>query len=105
MTKSKIALWALADSLGTVVYTAIVATIMQNGNAVFGKMNTLWGPIAFLMLFVLSATVAGSLVLGRPVLLYFEGKKKEAVLLFIFTVGFMALFTLALLTGLALAKA
>jgi len=54
------------------------------------------------MLFVLSATVVGSLVFGRPVYLYFEGKKKEAVALFLYTASFLALITFSVLLGLAL---
>jgi len=101
MKKSNLTLMALADALGVAVYTAAVAFIMQNAQYVFGDMKSIWGPIAFLMLFVLSATVVGSLVFGRPVYLYFEGKKKEAVALFLYTACFMAVITFGVLLSLA----
>lgn len=47
-----------------------------------------------LLLLILSATVTGSLVLGRPILWYLDGKKKEAVSLFVATVGFLFLITI-----------
>jgi hypothetical protein len=45
------------------------------------------------MLFVLSATIVGSLVLGRPILLHLEGKKNEALRFFGYTVGWLAILT------------
>jgi hypothetical protein len=70
---------SLGSALTAAVYIALVAWLMLNANNIFGGMKTIWGPIAFLLLFVLSASITGSLVLGRPTLLYLDGKKKEAV--------------------------
>lgn len=86
MDNKKLAIYALINSVGVLIYTAAVATIMQNGEKIFGQMKTVWGPVAFLMLFVMSATIVGALVLGRPILFYLDGLKKEAVKLFIYTV-------------------
>lgn len=66
-----------------------IVFIMYNADKVFGKMKGISDPIAMLMLFVLSAAITGSLVIGRPILLYLDGLKKEAVKMFLFTVGFM----------------
>jgi hypothetical protein len=55
--------------------------------------TSFWGPLALLMLFVLSATIVGSLVLGRPILLHLEGKKNEALRFFGYTVGWLAILT------------
>lgn len=52
------------------------------------------GPVAFLLLFILSAAVTGALILGRPVLLYLENQKTEAVRLFIYTIGWLVVFTM-----------
>lgn len=68
---------------------ASVSLIMRNGEKIFGKMENFLGPIAFLLLFVLSASVVGALVLGRPILLYLDGFKKEAVKLFGYTVSWL----------------
>jgi len=94
MNNKKLAIYALINSVGVFIYTAAVATIMLNGEKIFGKMQTLTGSIAFLMLFVLSATIVGALVLGRPILFYLDGLKKEAVKLFIYTVSFLLALTI-----------
>ena len=94
MTDKKLAIYALINSVAVLIYTAAVALIMQNGEKIFGQIKTIWGPIAFLMLFVLSATIVGALVLGRPVIFYLDGLKKEAVKLFIYTVGCLFILTI-----------
>ena len=95
---------ALAHSFGhavlVVVYVLIVAWIMQHAQAWFGPAKTVFAPAAFLMLFVLSAVVVGSLVLGRPALMYAEGQKKEALQFFGFTV--LWLFALTIVAFLVL---
>jgi len=48
------------------------------------------------MLFVVSATIVGTLVLGRPILLYLGGKRNEAPRFFGWTVGWLAALTLVL---------
>ncbi len=64
---------------------------MQNGERIFGQMNKTTGPIAFLTLFVLSAAVTGGLVLGKPLLMYVNNQKSEAIKLFIYTLCWLAL--------------
>lgn len=86
--------FSLLHALGIAIYVGLVATLMQNGDRLFGKMDHLVGPIGFLMLFTLSALVVGSLSLGKPIMLYLDGKKKEAVSLFLYTAGWLFLFTL-----------
>jgi SNF family Na+-dependent transporter len=94
MKHSKLILISFLDALGTTVYIIGVAFIIKNGEKIFGKMDNFFGPIAFLLLFVLSAAITGSLVLGRPIILYFETKKIEAVKLFLYTLGWLFLITL-----------
>lgn len=79
-----------SNALGTVVYIVLVSTFMQNGERIFGKEDTIIIPIAILLLFVLSAIIVGYLVLGKPVMLYLDGKKKEAVSLLMMTAGWLA---------------
>jgi len=83
--------------LGILIYIAVVATIMQNGEKWFGNMNNFIGPVAFLLLFTLSAIVVGSLGLGKPIMLYLDGKKKEAVAMVLYTAGWILLFTIVAL--------
>ncbi len=88
---------AFINALGTVAYVALVAIGMYNGERFFGQEDTVMIPIAMLLLFVLSASVTGSLVLGKPVLMYLDGHKVEAVKLFMYTLGWLALYTLIFL--------
>jgi hypothetical protein len=75
------------------LYIALVATFMQNAERWFaGRMEeTILMPISFLMLLVLSAAITGSLVLGKPAMMYFNGQKSEAVTLFLYILGWLAL--------------
>jgi len=91
MPKSKLILWSILDSLGMLVYTSGVAWLMYNGNTLFGQMTGFWGPLAILLLFVFSALVVGLLVLGRPIYLYLEGARPDAIKLLFYTVGWIFL--------------
>lgn len=86
-------LWKIAiiDSLGVYVYVLLVAVFMSQANSWFGVEDKFLTPVVVLMLFVISALVTGSLVLGRPVMLYLDGMKKEAVRLLIQTTVVMVL--------------
>jgi len=85
---------ALLSALGVAVYVAAVAWLMTNAEKIFGKMQNFLGPVAFLMLFVLSAAVVGALIVGRPALLYFDNRKAEAVKMFGWTIGWLLLLIL-----------
>lgn len=94
MKSSKLIFHSFICAVFTTFYIVVVALIIQNGEKIFGKMNNFFGPVAFLLLFVLSAAITGALVVGRPVLLYLEGKKTEAVKLFLYTVSWLLIITL-----------
>jgi len=89
----KILLSSLRNALATAAYVVIVSFIIINGDKIFGTMKTILGPIAFLLLFVVSAAITGFLVLGQPVMMYVENKKSEAIMLFIYTVAWLSAFT------------
>lgn len=74
-------LWKIAatDGILTGVYVAGVATLMSYGNRIFGTADSALGGVAILMLLVLSAVIVGTLILGRPLMMYLDGDKKEAV--------------------------
>ncbi|MFA7654016.1 MAG: hypothetical protein WCX97_03175 [Candidatus Magasanikbacteria bacterium] len=93
MTNSKLIFWGFVHAMGVDLYITIVAIIIRYGEQIFGKMNNLFGPMAFLMLFVLSAAITSALVLGRPILLYMEGKKIEAIKLFGYILGWLFILT------------
>src|SRR3989338_182521 len=88
---------SLFNALGTIAYVSVVVTIMQNGEKIFGSINQTIAPIAMLTLFVLSAAVTCSLVLGKPVMLYLNNQKNEAIKLFVYTLCWLALAVIILL--------
>lgn len=93
MKSLKLILIGLINALSVTAYISIVSLIMRSGEKISGKMDNFFGPVAFLLLFVLSAAITGSLVLGRPVLLYLENRKPEAIKLFLYTIGWLFIFT------------
>lgn len=89
---------AFINALGTTSYIALVVLFMQYAPKFFEEMkgdNNPIAPMIFLMLFVISAATTGFLVLGKPILVYLEGGKKEAVKLFIYTLAFLGIFLLS----------
>lgn len=97
---SPITKYALINALLTTLYVSLVATFLFYASKIFGKAEDFaLIPIAMLMLFVLSATICGILVFGKPVMWYLDGKKKEAVSLLIGTVAFLLIAVLLAFTG------
>ena len=79
------------------LYIAGVVTFVFYGLPQGPDPNTILMPLTMLSLFVLSALVMGYLFLMQPVQMYLDGNKKEAVSLFVHSMGVFALITLALL--------
>lgn len=84
---------AFLQALGVFVYVTLVALIMYHAEQVFGQARGFIAPVAFLMLFVFSAAVVGTLVLGKPVVMYLDGHKREALQLFGYTLLWLFVFT------------
>jgi hypothetical protein len=82
------------NALSTTAYVTVIATFLFNANKIFAPKDTAFAPMAALMLLVLSAAVTGSLVVGKPLLMFLNGQKSEAVKLFIYTVCWLALATI-----------
>lgn len=80
------------NALGTIVYIVGIVLIMFK---VVDKSadDTIFAPMLALMLLVLSAAVTGGLVLGRPAMLYLSDRKNEAIKLFVYTIGWLAVGT------------
>lgn len=82
----KLFLRGVLNSLGTVIYIIAVTTFLNNAQRIFGKEdNSFFIPIIMMLLFVLSALITGSFVLGKPIMLYLDGQKKEGVTLLLYT--------------------
>ena len=82
---------ALANSLLTALYVILVGTFVSNGQKIFAHEPSTLIPITMLLLFVFSAALCGSLMFGRPVLWYLDGKKKEALSLLVYSLVFFFL--------------
>jgi len=80
MNNKKLMINASLNTLGVLVYIYLVSLILNNGDRIFGKLDSqLIGPMFFLLLFVFSALITSWLILGRPILLYLEGLKQESI--------------------------
>lgn len=91
---NKIIRQAFIDAIGTTLYIIIIVSFMFYLQASAPKAsNIVLIPIAMLLLFVFSAALTGFLVFGKPVMLYLDGKKKEAISLIGYTLIFLFVIT------------
>src|SRR6188472_1994589 len=105
MFDMKIFKQSLPYSVGALLYVAAVATVMRNVERIFGGgPDGALAPIAFLLLLVVSAATMGLLIFGKPVMLYIDGKKREAVTMVVYTIGSLAGFTVLIFLLMALAR-
>jgi len=95
MNNKKLFFYGAIHSLGVLAYVSLVVLFMSNAQNIFGKDDNFMTGIVVLMVFILSALITGSLVLGRPILFYLDGKKAEAIKLLFYTMA--SLFILLLL--------
>jgi len=92
MKKSKIILFSLAQALAVLAYILLIAEIMSTmANLFANQPDKFLSPVAFLLLFVVSAAITGFLVLGKSATLYLEGLKREAIELFGYTIGWLVI--------------
>lgn len=84
------------NALAATLYIVIVASVMFYGTA-HVKANSVIAPIAILSLFTLSAAVMAYVFCYQPLQLYLGGKRKEAVDLFLKTVGIFGVVTVIIL--------
>lgn len=85
---------AFLFALGEGVYITLVALLMFGIQKWFGAKPdpVIIAPIFLLLLLVISAAISGALILGKPILMYLEGRKKEALQLFSMIIGWLVLF-------------
>lgn len=104
--KDNMNLWrrATINSIGTAIYIAIVAILMTNAEHLFGAATGVLGGVAILLLFTLSALIVGTLILGKPLMMYLDGNKKESVKLLLLTVLILAIITIVFLGVLVFIK-
>ncbi len=86
----------LGHAVLVAAYVALVAFFMSHIEVFFGNGpdSALGGkqwllPMTFLMLLVFSAAVVGTLIFARPVALYLDNQKKEALAMLGYTLGWL----------------
>lgn len=97
---------AVINALATTAYIVAVGGFMYFGSQIkVGRANSFIVPISLLLLLVMSASITGFLIFGKPALMYIDGKKKEAISLLAQTLIFFSLITfLALILLVALTR-
>ena len=89
----------IINAIGAASYIGIVVTVMNFISQTHkNKPDTAYAPLVFLSVLTLSVTVMAYLFFYQPLQLFIEGKKKEALNLFVQTVGVFAIFTVVVLT-------
>ncbi len=86
---------AVVSALGVAVYVLAFTWFINNAQGWFGTQQVWIGPFLMLILFIISACVTGGLVLARPVMMYLDGQKSDAVHLFLYTVAALAVIAAA----------
>ena len=84
----------LINAFGASSYIIMVVSVMNFvTQSLRDKPDTFFAPVIVLFVLTLSVAVMAYLFFYQPLLLFIEGKKKEAVNLFVKTVGIFAVFT------------
>lgn len=95
MNKNTLIKKSFINAFGMLVYVVMVATFMRNVERIFaGHKDSVAAPIFMLLLLVTSASITAGLIVGKPVMLYLDNQKQDAVKLFAYTVVWMFIFTL-----------
>ena len=99
MKKPDYFLKSLINAAGVFMYVSAVAWLSFNSQTIFGsKPDNFLAPLLVLLLFIISASITGLLVLGKPIHLYVKGLKKEATTLLFATLAWLVLFLIAVVT-------
>jgi hypothetical protein len=84
---------ALINSLATALYIVLIGSFLYFGTMAKIGRNAILAPITMLFLFVFSAALTGFLMIGKPAQMYVDGKKKEALSLFAYTLAYFSIIT------------
>ncbi len=90
----KLLLYGFLYALGVAVYVSLIALVITSSQNWFGPATDFWGPALILLLLTLSVAVVGSLIFIRPALWALDGRKKEALVLLFYTLGWLAMMTI-----------
>ena len=90
MDNKKPTVLSLLYALAAEAYIMLVVLIMNSADDIISEtLNNFWGPVFFLTLFVVSAIITGTLILGRPIYLYLNDQRKEAIIFLIYTITWL----------------
>lgn len=87
----------LINALLAILYIVTIALILYYGTIFKVGNNSIIAPIAMISLFTFSAAIMGYLFLYQPFILYFDGKKKQALNYFFKTLIFFGAITFLIL--------
>jgi hypothetical protein len=88
----------LINAFGASAYIILIVTLINFlSHTLKNKPDTAFAPVLFLSLLTLSVTVMACLFFYQPLQLFIEGRKKEAVNLFVKTVGVFGAITAVVL--------
>ena len=88
----------IINGLSASAYIIFIVSVMTFATQPLkNKPDTFFAPITFLSVLTLSVAVMAFLFFYQPILLFIEGKKKQAVNLFVKTVGIFAAITAVIL--------
>lgn len=92
LSTNRKALLSLLQAAGLAIYCGAVATLMLNLPRLFGQRPGVAGVAFLLVLFVVSAMVSASMVLGYPAYLVMKGRIREGVHVVAWTAGWLVVF-------------
>ncbi|MEI6596790.1 MAG: hypothetical protein WCL13_01080 [bacterium] len=104
MDNKKLFFYSALHSLGVLAYVSLVVLFMSNTKNIFGEGDNPMIGVVMLLILILSASITGSLVLGKPILLYLDGKKAESVKLLFFTIICLFILLLLAISGMLLLR-
>lgn len=88
----------VVNALSASAYIILVVSVMTFvTQPLKNKPDTFFAPVTVLFVLTLSVSVMAYLFFYQPLILFIEGKKKEAVNLFVKTVAFFATITVIIL--------
>jgi len=97
MKKMEYAWKSALHAFCALLYISGISWVMFNSAKLFPKEDNFLMPVLFLLLFVISAAITSFLVLGKPVMLYLSNSKKEAFIMLFATLGWLAIFAIAII--------
>ena len=104
MKKNEYIYKSFVNAGGVFAYISALVWFIFNAEKIFGSYPGLLGPVIGLLVFIISASVTGFLVLGKPIELFISGEKRVAIQMLFTTIAWLTLFLLVLAVSLILAK-